>query len=598
LAPSAAIDTTVTPLSIHCTDSGAAAFPDTNCGAGIPVTRAYAYAATSTGPATVPILVDDSGRIFGAIFTDAVGRESLALTFAQAPSLLHSLSLIHDVVRWVTRGVFLGDRHVYLASQIDDLFLASDLYPHCGACVDGGVDAAALSQGGVSTIGDGGTVDGVTYRITDLDLQALADWQAGRRANPITADLRFDWALNGFGSRESDPLTIRARALGAAFKWISHTWDHATFDGISYADALAELTRNDTLVAALGLQPCDARNLVTPAVSGLNNPEAMRAAFDAGARFLVGDTSVAGWNNPSPNAGIYSQYQSGILIIPRRPTNLFFNVSTPDKWQAEYNAIYRGYWGRDLSYDEILDFEASVLLQDLLRGANDPWMFHQANARDYGGGRSLLSDLHDSVLAKYGAVSRLPIVSHTMDELGGRVAMRMAYDQSQAMAVIGPGAQITVRVVNAAVVPVTGLCTPAAETYAGQKISYLALAAGAEATLSLSGCNDGGGGGGSGGAGAIDSGRAIGAETGGLIGTGGAPGSDGAVSSGGASGEGDAATGTGEIGGADLDAGQTSVSLPSTGGCGCSLAERSPAADALGLGIAAAGLVRRRRRRE
>jgi len=536
------IDTTMGPLSLHCTASGAAVFADTNCISGITVVGAYAYPSMATGSTTVPVLVDGVGNILGATFTDAFAREYLALTFAQSPSLVHSLSLIHDLVRWVTRGVFLGERHVYLTSQIDDLFLASDLYPYCSDCVDGGTDGAPPGGSApVSTIGDGGTVAGLTYRITELDLQALADWQAATRANPLTADLRFDWALNGFGSSASDPLTIRARALGATFKWISHTWDHALLDNISYTNALAEFTRNDTLVSALGLQPYDIRSLVTPSISGLDNPDAINAAFDAGIRFMVGDTSVAGWNNPTPNAGIYSSFQPQVLIIPRRPTNLFYNVSTPDKWQAEYNNIYRSYWGRDLSYSEVLDVESNILLQDLLRGANDPWMFHQANTRNYASGQSLITDLHDSLLAKYAAASKVPVVSDTMDVLGNRVAMRMTYDRSQAAGVIGPGAQITVSVVNAASVPVTGLCTPTAETYAGDTIAYLDLPAGGAATFPLGNCNAGAGGA-DGGVGSVDAGAGGAAGTGGAVnggvggslGAGGMPGVGGGLGAGGA----------------------------------------------------------------
>ena len=57
---------------------------------------------------------------------------------------------------WATRGLFIGERHVYLCAQIDDLFLASAHLP--------------------------GT--GVTYRITDADMQALADWQSGAPREP------------------------------------------------------------------------------------------------------------------------------------------------------------------------------------------------------------------------------------------------------------------------------------------------------------------------------------------------------------------------------------------------------------------------------
>jgi MYXO-CTERM domain-containing protein len=704
LADVGSFDTTTTPLSVHCTDSGAAIFSSANCGAGIAVHNAWAYPATVTGATTTPILVDDAGRVFGVTSTDGSTYDYLALTFAQAPSLVHSLALTYDMVRWVTRGVFLGERHVYLSSQIDDLFLASDIYPFCSDCnvpgVDGGLATAAPTSLADAGNSDGGTTE-LTYRITDPDLQALADWQAGQRAQPLSAELRLDWALNGGGTGAADPLTLRAQALGPAFTWISHTWDHASLDTLSYTNTLAELTKNNALVSSMGFQPYDVRNLVTPSISGLNNPEALRAIFDAGVRFLVGDTSVTGWANPSPNAGIYSQDQPAILVIPRRPTNLFYNVSTPDKWQQEYNAIYNSYWGRDLSYDEILDFEANVLLQHLLRGENDPWMFHQANTRDYGGGHSLLSDLHDRVLAKYVAISKLPIVSPTMDALGGRVASRMTYDQAQAAAVIGPGAQITVSVVNGAFVPVTGLCTPTAETYAGQKISYVALAAGGAATFSLAGCNDGGGGadGGAGTGGAPGTGGATGAGgtngtggdlgaggavgmvgTGGMLGTGGdlgvggsivtmgmggetgaggatgaggeigaggtlgaggeigaggtlgaggeigaggtlgtggavatggdsgsggagdtggATGAGGAVASGGDSGAIDAGvvTGMGGAKGMVADAGLISIDAPSSGGCSCSVGDRSPTAGTFGLVLAMGTLVTRRRRR-
>jgi hypothetical protein len=77
------------------------------------------------------------------------------------------------------------------------------------------------------------------------------------------------------------------------------------------------------------------------------------------------------------------------------------------------------------------------------------------------------------------------------------------------VATIEPGHKLTVRVTNAATVPVTGLCTPSAETYAGRQISYLRLAAGQSMTVSLTDCNGGTGGGtgsGMGGAGGGDSG--------------------------------------------------------------------------------------------
>ena len=97
---------------------------------------------------------------------------------------------------------------------------------------------------------------------------------------------------------------------------------------------------------------------------------------------------------------------------------------------AEYNDLYRSFWGRDLTYDEILDNESDVLAQYLLKGENDPWMFHQADLRVYGSGRSLLGDLLDQTFAKYSGRVTTPLISPTMDDLGRRVADRMRYNAS------------------------------------------------------------------------------------------------------------------------------------------------------------------------
>jgi len=157
------------------------------------------------------------------------------------------------------------------------------------------------------------------------------------------------------------------------------------------------------------------------------------------------------------------------------------------------------------SYEQLVATVSDSLTRYMLRGENDAWMFHQANLRDLGGGKSLLSDVLDAVFAKYAARATFPVVTPTMDELAERVEARMELDASGVTATIGPGQTLSVRVMNAATVPVTGLCTPGGESYAGQQISYLTLAAGQSITLSLADCNPGatgtGGGTGTGGAG-------------------------------------------------------------------------------------------------
>jgi len=457
------IDARAQPIAANCTPAAHKVFAGANCWVPINVADGWAYGSQPTDSATVPLLVDAAGNVYAAMRTYTDGREALVLTFSQSPTALHTLGLTYGVVSWVTRGLFIGERHVYVSPQLDDFFLASVIYP----------------------------VTGTTYRCTAADLQALASWQNALRNDPVTAQVRAAFAFNANGARPAgqDPLTDKARELAPAFAWINHTWDHADLNPMAYAAAFEEFSKNHQYASG-GLSPYSVENLVTPGISGLDNPEVMRAAHDVGIRQLVSDTTKPGQNNPSPNAGYYNAQVPALLMIPRRATDLYFNVSQPSEWVAEYAALQSG----TFSYEQIIEDESESLVRHLLRGENDPWMFHQANIRDIGGGQSLFTALIDAVLAKYKARATFPVVSPTMDELAGRVKARMALNASGVSATLEPGGRLTVHVTNAATVPVTGLCTPGAEAYGGQKISYLQLGAGESVTVSLGTCNEGIGG--------------------------------------------------------------------------------------------------------
>ena len=550
------VDPTKMPLTLTCTPAGSTVFVGANCANPIVMTGGWAYPAvvSSTDGTTTPLLVDSSGNVYGVVRQYADGREALALTFAQASYLTPYLELAYGLVNWATRGLFIGERHVYAVPQIDDLFLASAIYS-----------------------------GGPPYRINDADLQALADWQNGMRAQPLFADLRLAWCANGAGSQSmpGDPLTAKALALGQTFSYINHSWDHPILDGLSYADVLTEFTRNDTFLKGLGLTPYATVNAVTPSISGLASADAMRAIHDAGIRQIVSDTSVTGEGNPKPNAGLPNALEPSVLEMPRIPTNLFFDVSQPAEWIPEYEALVTS--GAAVDYATMIAQTSDDLLRDLLAGNNDPWMFHQANTRDYDGqGHSLLSDLLTATLDKYAAVATFPTVTPTMDELAARVQSRMIFNAAGVTATLTPSTSLTVTVTQAATVPVTGLCTPGAESYAGQTISYLALGAGQSVTLSLTDCNPSYvTGGATGIGGATGAGGAAGMTgstgTGGTAGAG-ASGSSGLAGMSGGAGGG-SATGAGGTGGGVMTGG-------AGGAAGFPVGGQGGAGDAMGAGDA------------
>ncbi|HVT08800.1 MAG TPA: polysaccharide deacetylase family protein [Polyangia bacterium] len=446
-------------VAAHCTSDGAKVFVGANCANPIAIANAVVYTAAPADASTVPLLTDDAGHALAATRRNPDGRETLALTFSQADGAAHTMQLMYGVIRWASRGVFIGERHTYAGVQIDDLFLASAMY-------------------------DGSPA----VRITDADLQAFFDWQTSRRAKLVTADFRAAFCVNTAKAVAGDALTAKAQAIGSGFAWINHTWDHLDMTAMDYASALSEFTRNDDRVAQLGLTPYSVSVAVTPDVSGLTNANVLAAAAAAGIHDLVSDTSQPGYDNPSFNEGIPSMLQPGILLIPRRPTELYYSVSTTAQWVAEYNARHSA----NLDYPALIDKVSNTLLGYLLRGENDPWMFHQANTRDNGGGHSLLSDLLDAAFDKYAALMTVPVVSPTMDALGARVAARAQFDSAGASATIADDGSVTVHVAtNAATVPVTGLCAPGAESYAGDSISYVAATPGADVTIAAGSCGGG-----------------------------------------------------------------------------------------------------------
>ncbi len=438
-------------VNAHCTPAGQAVFAGANCANPIAIGGSVVYTASPADASTVPLLVDDAGHALAVTRGYPDGREALALTFAQIDGAVHTMQLLYGVIRWASRGLFLGERHVYVGVQIDDLFLPSAMY-------------------------DGSPA----YRCTDADIQSFFDWQQAWRQNPVMAGFRVAFCVNTKKATDGDPLTAKVQAIGSGFAYINHTWDHLDMTSMDYATAYNEFTQNDQRVAQLGLMPYNPVSAVTPDVSGLANPNMLSAAAAAGIKYLVSDTSQPGQNNPSYNEGIVSTLQPGILVIPRRPTDLYYNVSTPAQWVNEYDVREN----TTADYAAIVDHVSNTLLGYMLQTQNDPWMFHQADTRDYGGGHSILSDLLDAAFDKYAALMTVPVYSPTMDELGQRVAARDSYDTAGASATIAADGSVTIHVANnAATVPVTGLCTPAAESYAGDRISYVDVSPGADVTV-------------------------------------------------------------------------------------------------------------------
>jgi hypothetical protein len=484
-------DTSVTALQAKLTTAGASIFPYLNAANPITIKSAWTYLNT-INPAeaanVTSLLKSADGKYdLAVIKTYANGRQNLALSAENNSFLTHSQLLSYGVINWVTKGIFLGERHVAMDVQPDDLFIDDDMW-------------------NTTTMTD---TSGLTFRMGSTDLNAFVNWQKSARTkyNGVASNLKIEWPFNAEGTTgiyNPDTLTSALLTNKNEFNFISHTYTHQNLDAVNAATTNTELTNNNNYAVSKTFNSGTTTGskyfkdaMIQPDISGLYNATFQQAAYNWGIRYLISDRSRPEWNAPSPNAGFYS---NGLLIIPRFASNLFYNLRTPTQWVSEYNCYYgpksdpknicadlpnSTRFTANRTYQQILDDESTLWASYMFKWDLSPIMFHQPNAGTYDGTHSLLGDLIDATLAKYSAAYNLPILNLTQHEVGIRIANRMAYNASGVTATYNPGAKtITLKTVKAATIPVTGVTYGTAETYGGQKISQVTMTANQTLTIS------------------------------------------------------------------------------------------------------------------
>lgn len=543
-------DTTATPLSSVLTLAGQSIFPYMNAGTTalnpLTISNAWTYFASPASPlpagTTVTPVLQATGPgnttySIGAtcLFSntapltgDSTSRETLSLTFDNSQYLTHSITLSYGVANWLTRGLFLGARHVYIDPQVDDIGIPDEIFPYAQSDSTGlwyDVRTGAVtntSPAGQCPLGSTSRSTGLTpceYRMTGADFSNIALWQSLVNLTTLNASaVKISMAFNGSGFSTkyggegdyppsgTDSLSTQVAAAQGNFKWISHTYDHALLDPpftTTAAQVTTEMQKNLTVANKLRFTTFNASTLVTPEISGLYNPTTLGALTAFGTQVLVSDSSKptppvgttgcptsnngVAWPLPAFNAGKYNCVNQRIFEVPRYATALFYNVSQPSEWVAEYNYFYGANgidptrWGYNLTYAQVLDKVSDQLAVYLLTYDNRPMMFHQSNLRAYNGTSTLLGDLLNATFTKYNKYYKnLPILSPYLSATGTLANQRMIYNTSNVTATLVPGKSIVVQASRtdgqSVVVPVTGVTFgTSTEIYGNQRISNITL---------------------------------------------------------------------------------------------------------------------------
>ena len=392
------------------------------------------------GPVVEPLLVDadnpDQVLISALSYED--GRQVLLSTMAAADFLLQSRLIAYEMVNFATSGLFIGARHAYLSIHNDDLFLADALW-----------DAENQREFPENV---------ATYRWgADEVPQVAATQQAFRERHPLAPNVVIELAFNGVGSDlQGDPLTQAVVAHGADFAFINHTFEALQMDWLcggfggcvrtDVSTATDEIQRNAQRWLDLGLPNPERalQALLTDSHSGLEdrlgtddpsddihfpegfNPALGDAAQALGIRMLAGDTSRPGQTQIQRIPG------HELVLLPRHPTAVFYNVTTPAELESEYNYIFHDSYleaGEDpceipealcetRSYDEIMDEEAALALDHILSSQPFPHYFHQSNLHVYDeAGNILQFDWLERVVGLYEQQLSLPLQSPLFHEL-------------------------------------------------------------------------------------------------------------------------------------------------------------------------------------
>jgi hypothetical protein len=351
------------------------------------------------------------------------GREQQVWFSAFDPDLTSSTLLSHAWIHWITRGLYLGFRRTYLNTQVDDVFVETELYqtnkPYRILPADFQEHVAWMKEvnsklpaGSSYMIELGHNGNGNIEAAVDNDYDndpARCNPQEGVEYDTQTdgpleymkpigtgKDLwnkkfkNYSWSLK---CSQLDPLEVyfANKTNMLSFFHVSHTFTHEDQTNATYADVMKEISWNQAWFKAIGFTDSASKahysdsGLIPPGITGLHNGDALRAWDENGIRYAVGDNSRPILMEVSSRksdfhpiiSNVKENGYDGIYIIGRYGSSIYYNCDTPDCVNTEWKAIAGG----SGDFNAQLQYEKTVNTKYLLGLRWDPYMFHQANLR-------------------------------------------------------------------------------------------------------------------------------------------------------------------------------------------------------------------------
>ncbi|KAG9231588.1 hypothetical protein BJ875DRAFT_112514 [Amylocarpus encephaloides] len=428
------------------------------------------------------------------------GREQMVffITFSTDWSLASNF-LQHAYIHWGTRGLCTilsnvgtivrvnanlcidsGFRRAMMTAQIDDMFLETPLYDHNTTnfrvrtpdmdnhlvWIDTVTTKLNAGSSWFLEIGHNGNGNIESAIAVHGDSEGETLCKPGAIDYPDQIDTPLEWAKPPGTGTDIWPSSLKTYAKDGKYSrdctdsdelltwfqltWnmdffahMSHTFSHQDENNATYADVLREIQWNEAWLKSVGLSKAkrfSPKGIIPPAITGMNNGDAIRGWVDAGVKYVVGDNTRAKLMNAENEhwplmTSVATNGYAGIQITPRWASNIYYNCDLPACTVAEWQKFSSGKG----TFDDLLTLEKNTNTRHLLGLHHDPFMFHQANLRvddvadtivnGVKGQYSLLMAWVDTVVAEYLRLVKWPLISQKHDDLGLTFAARQVRDQ-------------------------------------------------------------------------------------------------------------------------------------------------------------------------
>ncbi|KAK4981132.1 hypothetical protein LTR28_004545 [Elasticomyces elasticus] len=380
--------------------------------------------------------------------------------------------LMHAWIHWATRGLYLGYRRIYFGTQVDDMFLETDLYQPAGAlfrCRTGDLAAhvswmndinGRMPAGSKYFMEIGHNGNGDIEAANTIGTNACQPPNAIEYAEQIDTSLEFQKPLgSGTDIWPTTPASYvwslscargdtleqwwQNTANRDAFAHVTHTFTHEALNNATYADASREISFNVVWMRQIGLASgarFSGAGLIPPAITGLHNGDVIRAWKDNGLTNCVGDNTrpvlLNAQNEHWPlMTTVASNGYAGFQITPRWATTIYYNCDLPACTVNEWINTSGG--SGDIQ--TLLADARATNCRHLLGLHHDPFMFHQANLRQTDVAAttvngvskqySLLQMWVETVVQEMTRLVTWPIIALKHDDIAATFAARMTRDQ-------------------------------------------------------------------------------------------------------------------------------------------------------------------------